>query len=189
MSTVSGGNRIDEHAPQLPATPRPGERCEFGRKAGKRRFSERTIWLCGLAVACSGAGQDIETPTAPGDEDAPDITGSYDATLEDAVGCDAAPPPDFVTGTLDLSGPPSALVFAFEDGSELAGAVDDTFTVTVEGEVTAGEFALSVTGEGLAYIDADLWVLEVDLTMDATSSGGACARRGLMRAVQTGVAK
>jgi amino acid adenylation domain-containing protein/non-ribosomal peptide synthase protein (TIGR01720 family) len=37
MEIVSGENRIDEHALQSPATPRPGERCE------SVRFSERTI--------------------------------------------------------------------------------------------------------------------------------------------------
>ena len=147
-------------------------------------------WVLLLWVsACTGAGQDIETPTTPGDEEAPDLAGSYDATLEDPSGCEASPPPDFVTGALEVSGTPGSLVFAFEDGTQLSGSVDDTFTVSLDGEVTAGEFALSVTGVGLAYIDADLWVLEVDLTMDATSSSETCTRAGILRAVQTEVAR
>jgi uridine kinase len=54
MSTVSGGNRIDEHAPQSPATPRPGERCEFGRQAGKHCFPERTIVIAIGGGSASG---------------------------------------------------------------------------------------------------------------------------------------
>jgi hypothetical protein len=150
----------------------------------------RATFFLALAAGCSGAGQDIETPTAPGEEDAPDLTGTYDATLEGARGCDASPPPDFVTGRLDISGPPGSLLFVFEDGTELEGLVDDTFTVELDGEVVAGESALSVTGQGLAYIDGDLWVLEVDLTMDASSGGGeTCTRTGVLKAIQIEVAR
>jgi putative peptide chain release factor H len=48
MVTVSGGNRIDEHALQSPATPRPGERCE------SVRFPERPVSIEVLVTAGNG---------------------------------------------------------------------------------------------------------------------------------------
>lgn len=141
------------------------------------------LLLLSIGQACAGAGQDLETLSST-TSGAPDITGAYEATFSEASGCDPAPP-DVVTGPLDVAGLASDLTLSFAEGIVWSGQIDDTFSITLAGESSSGGFDLSVSGEGLAYIDAERWVLEVDLAMDVTDdSGQSCVQTGRLDALE-----
>lgn len=143
-----------------------------------------TLVAAGLAAGCTPAGQDVG-PTGTDPDGAPDLTGDYDLVTSDHAGCEGvAVPLEWIDGPLAVSGDPGALAFAFGEAT-IDGSVDATYTVLFGGDVSLSSWALSVDAEGLAYIDADRWVLEGDLFLDAAGPTDAtCSLSAQFSAVQ-----
>ncbi len=131
----------------------------------------RWMALCAWLVACAGGAQDIDT-TGTTTLEAPDITGVYIADVVDQDGCEEAGEGllDWMTGDLTVTGLPDELSFEFAGDVVVGGSVDTAFEVALADEVTVGDASFVLSGTGLAYIDAGLWILDVDLEVDASSA-------------------
>jgi len=156
----------------------------------------RVVRACALAcgVACGGGAQDV----GGNGTDlfmAPDLTGRYvtDVGRTEVVAgtCEGEQAPDALLGWLEgemtVSGPPEALTFSLAEGDVVSGSVDTAFEVTWDDTVSRadGEFALS--GIGLAYIDAGLWIIEMDLEVAVaagSSESTGCSLTALFEAGQ-----
>lgn len=139
--------------------------------------------MAATSFACTGVGQDVESPTTTVSS-APDVSGIYLADWSDDGACGALA--GFVTGPLEITGPPEALALDFTEAT-FGGAIDETFTFTVSGTAALDDGSVTVEGEGLAYVDDELWVLSGELLMDAEdASGTTCTSGGTLIATQLG---
>jgi len=144
-------------------------------------------WLFFLLGGCTLEGADIDTgePVDP-----PDITGEYRVQpLAQVQGCETFPDVDgrWMEGILVISGAPDDLLFEFEGGEQLSGAVDTAFTWEAVGTVVTSEAILDVSAEGLVFIGDQTWVLDGDVVLDradSTDSTAACTLTGRMEAEQ-----
>lgn len=145
-----------------------------------------TLLMLGL-VACGPDAQDVSS-TSTDTLAAPDLAGSYVASLDGVEGCEADVPDAlaWMAGALEVSGPPEALVFRFADGTEVTGATDTAFEVTLSDEVVRDGTAFDVAGVGLAYIDADLWILDVDLEVGVRSASSEFPDCSVVARLQAG---
>lgn len=138
-----------------------------------------------VLVGCEPEGSDIITPT----DELPDLAGTYDAEFSEPEGCEAYPEvtPDWLTGTLVITGEPEALTFAFGDADPLEGAVDAAFTWEASGTATTEASEIMLFLEGLAFIGDETWNLDGDVTVDRLDSTGrstVCTLTGLLEASQ-----
>jgi hypothetical protein len=125
-------------------------------------------WAALLLVACGPGSADIQTMGTT-TLVAPDIDGDYVAEVTQAEGCDGLEGPlEWMNGDLVVEGPPEALVFRFDGGEQVTGSVDAAFEVVLADTETVAGDVFVVSGVGLAYIDAGLWVLDVSLQVDVT---------------------
>lgn len=140
--------------------------------------------LLAVSTGCAPAGQDVDT-TGTGPDAAPDLRGAYTLAVTDRAGCEGVEVPlDWLDGPLAIDGEPDALIFDLDE-ARLEGSVDATYTVLFGGDVALSGWTLSVDAEGLAYIDADRWVLEGDLFLDAAGPDAAtCALSSQFSAAQ-----
>ncbi|MEQ1501606.1 MAG: hypothetical protein ABMB14_05215 [Myxococcota bacterium] len=155
---------------------------------------------CGAIAAvagcagCAGAGLDVDGPATSDPTDAPPIAGRYDAVWEDPAGCDATDAPvDWAEGEVVVTGSGAEVGFAFGDPSSpvsFSGAIDASFAFDLAGVAELDGWSLAVDAQGVAYSVADRWVLEGELTMDATDpDGNSCTRSGTWSATQIEVAR
>jgi len=142
-----------------------------------------------LGAGCAGGAQDVDGGTTT--FAAPDLTGSYVGDVVEAAATDPASCPDdaevllsWLEGQLEVTGPPEALVFSTAGGDDVSGAVDTAFEVTWDDTVDRVEGVFDLQAVGLAYIDADLWIIELDLQVGLSSSTGDCQLTALFEAGQ-----
>lgn len=161
------------------------------------RFTARLAPIAAFGAGCAGAGLDVDGTTPTAATGAPDLAGVYEAVFGDRVGCEDQPtfPIGWPEGRVTVRGLPDDLVFDFGDGA-IGGTVDDAFSFTLDGQVTAEGWSLTLRGLGLAYIgagadgpDADRWVLDGDVDLVGqmdVDEGGAGGTTGAAECTASG---
>ena len=108
------------------------------------------LFLSVCLIGCGGSSDDGDDETVAlgaGEDNGPiDVTGSYNAQIAAATGCDQESfwLEDWSKGPMKISGSNDALNFDFLEGMEFSGAVDNDWNYSFDGEVT---FTIQIDGD------------------------------------------
>ena len=164
------------------------------------------LFLSVSLFGCGGkddAGDETVAPGAGVEDEEIEVTGSYNAQIAAATGCDeeAFWLEDWSKGPMKISGENSSLTFDFLEGMEFGGAIDSSrnysfageveFTVEVEGDtgVESRMARLEVQNSGTFIRDGNCWEMDGDFTVlvDEDNNGldfDNCTLTGPVKATQ-----
>jgi len=151
-----------------------------------------------------GAGDDEGPAPGAGSQDENiDVTGSYNAQIAAATGCDEESfwLEDWSKGPMKISGDNAALTFDFLEGMEFGGAIDNSrnysfageieFTVEADGDTgtTTRMARIEVQNSGTFTRNGNCWEMDGDFTLlvDEDNNGldfDNCTLAGPVKATQ-----
>jgi len=128
-------------------------------------------WLVPTSACIAAADVQQDDPFVA----APDVTGTFNVTLDALSGCEGTELLAWARGALVVDGAADALTFDFGDGAVLTGTVDQSYFVELGGTFATAAGATSVLGDGVAATSPAGWRL--DGTLRATPPDGSCEQR------------
>ena len=162
-----------------------------------------SVCMLGCAAKDDADDNEVIAPGAEAGAEVIDVTGSYNAQIAAATGCDEESfwLEEWSKGPLKISGDNDALTFDFLDGMAFGGSVDSSryysfageveFTIDVDGDtgVTSRMARIEVENSGTFVRDGNCWEMDGNFTLlvDEDNDGldfNNCTLTGPVKATQ-----